>query len=184
MLRQRNRTFERSYQEIKQKAMPEQTRVIFENLSLLQKSIQHNWSSQKRDSTYKENSNTNTSLEEEHVSPKKWSALQLFQENFSNKIHYNPKAWTTLLDYHFVKLMQIVLIPLHPRKAKKLSFIPCRRESAPYLWKIESMVRNENFTLILLYHIFYLSSSPILGMNWWIVKSLSFLRGRRLSSRI
>jgi len=51
MLRQWNHTFERSYQETKQKAMPERTRVIFENLSLLQKSVQYNWSSQKRDST-------------------------------------------------------------------------------------------------------------------------------------
>jgi galactokinase/mevalonate kinase-like predicted kinase len=83
MLRQWNRTFERSYPEIKQKAMPEQTRVIFENLSLLQKSIQHNWSSQKRDSTYQENSNTNTLLEEEHASPKNQSApsRKLFQQN-------------------------------------------------------------------------------------------------------
>ena len=41
MLRQRNQTFEKTYQEMKSRATPEQTHFVFENLTLLQLSIQN-----------------------------------------------------------------------------------------------------------------------------------------------
>jgi hypothetical protein len=48
LLRWRNQSFEDSFQEIRSKATPQQTRIDFENLSVLQQSIQSNWALPKR----------------------------------------------------------------------------------------------------------------------------------------
>jgi hypothetical protein len=56
---------------MKHKATTDQTRIIFENLSILQQSIQRNWPKHKRDDENKDDSLTTTSIEQEHMSPKK-----------------------------------------------------------------------------------------------------------------
>jgi hypothetical protein len=48
LLRWRNQSFEDSFQEIRSKAMPQQARIVFENLSVLQQSIQNDWALPKR----------------------------------------------------------------------------------------------------------------------------------------
>jgi hypothetical protein len=71
LLKQRNQSFENAYQEMKHKATTDQTRIICENLSILQQSIQRNWPKHKRDDENQGDSLTTTSIEQEHMSPKK-----------------------------------------------------------------------------------------------------------------
>lgn len=71
MLRQRNNTFEKTFQTMKNRASTEQTQFIFENLSILQRSIQINCSTLKRDSASQDDSTATPALEEENISPKK-----------------------------------------------------------------------------------------------------------------
>jgi hypothetical protein len=48
MLEIQNQAIEQSFQEMKEKAMPEKTRFIFDNQSLLQHSIEYSWKLKKR----------------------------------------------------------------------------------------------------------------------------------------
>jgi hypothetical protein len=48
LMRRRNQTFQDSFQEMRSRATPEQTRIVFENLSMLQQDIQSSWSLSKR----------------------------------------------------------------------------------------------------------------------------------------
>jgi len=56
---------------MKNRASTEQTQFIFENLSILQRSIQINCSTLKRDSASQDDSTATPALEEENISPKK-----------------------------------------------------------------------------------------------------------------
>jgi len=82
MLRQRNQTFEKTYQEMKSRATPEQTHFVFENLSLLQLSIQSNCANLKKNSASQEDSKNELSSVQENLSPTKRSNLsrRLFQD--------------------------------------------------------------------------------------------------------
>jgi len=48
LLRRRNQAIEDSFQEMRSRATPEQTRIVFENLSILQQSLQNSWDLPKR----------------------------------------------------------------------------------------------------------------------------------------
>jgi hypothetical protein len=71
LLKQCSQSFESAYQEMKHKATTDQTRIVFGNLSILQQSIQRNWPRHKTDADNQIDSLTNTSIEQEHMSPKK-----------------------------------------------------------------------------------------------------------------
>jgi hypothetical protein len=48
LLRCQNQTFQDSFQEMRSRATPEQTRIVFKNLSMLQQDIQSSWSLSKQ----------------------------------------------------------------------------------------------------------------------------------------
>jgi hypothetical protein len=83
MLQRRNRTIEKSFQEIKKKATSEQTRYIFENLSILKHTIQSNCANLKRGHTSQTDSSITSTLEPDILTPRKrsTSTKKSFQEN-------------------------------------------------------------------------------------------------------
>jgi hypothetical protein len=86
LLKQRNQSFENAYQEMKHKATTNQTRIVFDNLSILQQSIQSNWPRHKRDADNQINLHNTTSLEQEHMSPKKrLNGSRKLSQEYSNR---------------------------------------------------------------------------------------------------
>ena len=82
MLRRRTRTLEKSYREIRSRGSVEQTRYVFENLSLLQSDIQSNCSNLKRDFESQTSTSLASELTDENLSPRKRCTLarQLFHD--------------------------------------------------------------------------------------------------------
>jgi len=73
MLQKRNNSIEQSFQEMKKKATPEQTKYVFENLALLQQNIQSNCAKLKRDLMSQQDTNSNLHLDEHIQTPSKKS---------------------------------------------------------------------------------------------------------------
>ena len=86
MLLRRTRTIEKSYKEIKSRGSAEQTRYIFENLSILQNDIQSNCSNLKRDFDSQTSTSLASEITDENLSPRKKCSLnrKLFDEQSSN----------------------------------------------------------------------------------------------------
>jgi hypothetical protein len=86
MLRCRTLSIERSYQTIKSRGSTEQTRFIFENLSILQQDIQSNCSHLKRDFETQTSTSLASEITDENLSPRKRCSLnrKLFDEQSSN----------------------------------------------------------------------------------------------------
>jgi len=82
MLQQRNQSFEQTYQEVRSRSTQTQSKYIFENLSILQRNIQNNLGSSKRNHYTQDQSNENMSRSDSIISPKK---LNYAQGN-SNKV--------------------------------------------------------------------------------------------------
>jgi hypothetical protein len=82
LLQKRNQVTEHSFQEIKAKARLDQTRFIFENISLLQRNIQGSLGNLKRDYTSQEQSSITSCADNCSRSPRKKCSLsrKLFQD--------------------------------------------------------------------------------------------------------
>ena len=82
MLLRRTRAIEQSYSDIKSRGSVEQTRYVFENLSLLRNDIHSNCSNLKRDFTSHTSNSLASELTDENLSPRKRGSLnrQLFNE--------------------------------------------------------------------------------------------------------
>jgi len=100
MLQKRNQAIEQSFQEIKGKATPEQTRFIFENLSLIQRNIQGSLGNLKRDCTSQEQSSITSCTEDCNLSPREKSSLsrKLFQEESINSNNNLPTLRPPLMN--------------------------------------------------------------------------------------
>jgi len=103
LLKQHNQSFENAFQEMKHKATTDQTRIIFENLSILQQSIQRIWPKHKRDDENQGDSLTTTSIEQEHMSPKKKlnGSRKLLQEITSRTDNMSCSTRTPLSQINF-----------------------------------------------------------------------------------
>jgi len=75
MFQKRNRSIGRSFQAIKEKALPGQTQYIFEILAKLQHSIQSNFAKSKRDHASQKDSATNSVMDDDNQTPKKRSSV-------------------------------------------------------------------------------------------------------------
>lgn len=75
MFQKRNRSIGRSFQAIKEKALPGQTQYIFEILAKLQHSIQSNCAKSKRDHASQKDSATNSVMDDDNQTPKKRSSV-------------------------------------------------------------------------------------------------------------
>jgi hypothetical protein len=73
MLQKRNINIAQSFQEIKKRATPEQTKYVFENLALLQQNIQSNCAKLKRDLMSQQDTNSSLHLDEPIQTPSKKS---------------------------------------------------------------------------------------------------------------
>lgn len=82
MLHKRNCSIEQSFQEMKQKATPQETQYIFENLSMLQRSIQSSCSYLKQDHSLQHNTSLskNSQANEQSVKRKSNIPWVLFQD--------------------------------------------------------------------------------------------------------
>jgi hypothetical protein len=85
MVQKQNQAIEHSFQEIKGKVTLEQTRFIFENLSLIQRNIQGSLGNLKRDCTFQEQSSITSCTEDCNLLQGKKAD---FQESFFRK---NPQ---------------------------------------------------------------------------------------------
>jgi hypothetical protein len=100
-------------------------------------------------------------LEEEHASPKKWSALsrKLLEQNSLQSESMNNSAQLPLCQIDVNSSNTFTSV-----ESQKLSMYSLSKKERTKLMKNRKYGENENFTLILLYCILYLLSSPLLRM--------------------
>ncbi len=103
LLRCQNQTFQDSFQEIRSRATPEQTRIVFENLSMLQQDIQSCWSLSKQpwDDDRLRLPSTQTQDEDSHFHlPGRRNSIsrQLFNESVNTDTTHNTRHPLRQLD--------------------------------------------------------------------------------------
>jgi hypothetical protein len=86
MLQRWNQAIKQSFKEMKEKATPEQTRCIFDNLSLLQHSIQSIQGNLKRDCTSQEKLSITPCMEDCSQSP--WKKVAFQESSFRKTLYF------------------------------------------------------------------------------------------------